>query len=179
MSEANARQLFRNAAAVCFDVDSTVSAEEGIDVLAGFAGRAAEVVELTSRAMGGAMSFEDALAARLNIIRPSYKMIHDCLAAHPVKLSPKVSELIQKLHDRGTYVFLISGGFHQMIHPVADAVSVPYHRIFANSIMFTGPDGRGEYSGYDTKQFTCRDGGKARAVQHIKDEFGVTGSIVV
>ena len=32
------------------------------------------------------MSFEDALAARLDIIRPSYMMIADCLVEHPVKL---------------------------------------------------------------------------------------------
>lgn len=46
---ATVKQLFKNASAVCFDVDSTVSTEEGIDVLAAFAGRADEVVQLTKR----------------------------------------------------------------------------------------------------------------------------------
>lgn len=35
--------------AVCFDVDSTVIAEEGIDVLADFCGAAEAVADLTSR----------------------------------------------------------------------------------------------------------------------------------
>lgn len=35
--------------AVCFDVDSTVIAEEGIDVLADFCGAAKAVAELTNR----------------------------------------------------------------------------------------------------------------------------------
>ena len=67
----------------------------------------------------------------------------------------------------------------QMIQPIADAVGIPSHRIFANYILFDGPHGKGEYNGYDTNQFTCRDGGKARAVQHIKAELGVAGPIVV
>ncbi len=39
-----------------------------------------------SRAMGGTMSFEDSLSARLNIIGPSHDMIKQCLAEHPVQL---------------------------------------------------------------------------------------------
>lgn len=35
--------------AICFDVDSTVIAEEGIDVLADFCGAAEAVADLTSR----------------------------------------------------------------------------------------------------------------------------------
>lgn len=37
--------------AVCFDVDSTVIAEEGIDVLADFCGAAEAVADLTSRSV--------------------------------------------------------------------------------------------------------------------------------
>jgi phosphoserine phosphatase len=39
-------------------------------------------------------------------------------------------------------VFLVSGGFHQMIEPIAAAVNVPSHRIFANKILF---DAEGNY----------------------------------
>ncbi len=41
--------ILRSASAVCFDVDSTVSMEEGIDELAKFTGSHEEVVSLTSR----------------------------------------------------------------------------------------------------------------------------------
>ena len=45
--------LWRNAQAVCFDIDSTVCLDEGIDVLAAHAGVGAQVAELTHAAMGG------------------------------------------------------------------------------------------------------------------------------
>jgi hypothetical protein len=33
------------------------------------------------------MSFEEALNARLNIIRPSHQMVESCLEAHPPRLA--------------------------------------------------------------------------------------------
>jgi phosphoserine phosphatase len=76
-----ARARWRLARTVCFDVDSTISPEEGIDVLAEHAGVGAQVAELTRAAMGGAQRFEDAIAARLALIRPTPAMIEACTAA--------------------------------------------------------------------------------------------------
>ena len=45
-TEQEARRLWREADAVCFDVDSTVIREEGCDELARFLGKAEEVAEL-------------------------------------------------------------------------------------------------------------------------------------
>lgn len=44
-----ARRVFRAAKVVCFDVDSTVVTEEGIDVLAGHCGAGKAVAEFTAR----------------------------------------------------------------------------------------------------------------------------------
>lgn len=65
-----------------------------------------------------------------------------------------------------------------MIRPIADSVGVPFHRIYANNILFDGPQGRGEYLCFDSQQYTCRDGGKARVIEHLKKELGV-GSVVM
>lgn len=72
---------------VCFDVDSTVIREEGIDELAKFCGKGQEVARLTKEAMKGSMTFQEALRLRLNIIKPSQKQIRDFLKAHPSTLS--------------------------------------------------------------------------------------------
>jgi hypothetical protein len=48
------------------------------------------------------MSFEEALNARLNIIRPSHQMVESCLEAHPPRLtsvllsSSPLSDLIHR-----------------------------------------------------------------------------------
>jgi len=43
------KTLIRSCNAVCFDVDSTVIRDEGIDVLAGFKGAGEAVAELTKK----------------------------------------------------------------------------------------------------------------------------------
>ena len=102
------------AQAVCFDVDSTVIMEEGIDVLAAYKGAGEAVAALTAGAMGGTVLFQDALKDRLDIIRPSAKDIDNCMQEHPLEFTPGVKDLILKLQERGTYVYLVSGGFRQV-----------------------------------------------------------------
>eukprot|EP00904_Undaria_pinnatifida_P005881 jgi/Undpi1/2422/HiC_scaffold_13.g05803.m1 len=164
-----AKAALRKAQAVCFDVDSTVIAEEGIDVLADFCGAAEAVADLTSRAMGGSMPFQDALKARLELMTPSKEMVVRCLAEHPPRLSPGIPELMSLLHSRGVVVYLVSGGFRQMIEPVADQLSIPHSHIFANSIVFDGVTG--EYAGFDADEPTSRDGGKPKVIGLLSKKF--------
>lgn len=83
----DAAQIIQNSQVVCFDVDSTVIREEGIDELAKFCGKGQEVARLTKEAMKGSMTFQEALRLRLNIIKPSQKQIRDFLKANPSTLS--------------------------------------------------------------------------------------------
>jgi phosphoserine phosphatase len=168
--------LITRPAAFCFDVDSTVITTEGIDELAAFANKKAEVAALTARAMGGAMPFHEALEARLSIIRPSATLVADFLSRHPHKLTFGVRELVATLHARGTHVFLVSGGFTQMIFPVAQELAIPRERVFANTLLF-GEDGA--YAGFDTSAPTCRDGGKAEVMRRLKERFGGGGIVMV
>ena len=132
----SAIEALRRAHAVCFDVDSTVITVEAIDEFAAYSGKKEAVAALTARAMGGAMKFEDALAARLDIIAPTADMLAGFLAAHPFAFTPGLREFVALLQARGTDVFLVSGGFTQMINPVADALGIPRERVFANTIVF-------------------------------------------
>jgi phosphoserine phosphatase len=133
-----AAAALRSADAVCFDVDSTVVTVEGIDEFAAFAGKKAEVAALTAAAMGGSVKFQDALAARLGIIQPTTSLLARFLAEHPFAFTPGVRDFIAALRGRGTAVFLVSGGFTQMIHPVADSLGIPRGDVYANTILFDG-----------------------------------------
>ncbi|CAF2109339.1 unnamed protein product [Brassica napus] len=157
--------LWRNVEAVCFDVDSTVCVDEGIDELAEFCGAGKAVAEWTARAMGGSVPFEEALAARLSLFKPSLSKVDEYLEKTPPRLSPGIEELVKKLRDNKIDVYLISGGFRQMINPVASILGIPRENIFANNLLFGNS---GEFVGFDEKEPTSRSGGKAKAVQHIR-----------
>lgn len=176
MPSSDIRALWASAKAVCFDVDSTVSPDEGIDVLAAQAGVGAQVAELTRNAMGGSVLFQDALKARLALIRPSQQLIADCLKAHPPRLTPGIADLIGRLEQRGTHVYLISGGFTHMILPLAKLLALPQQRVIANVLRFAAD---GSYAGFDDTAFTSRSGGKGEAIQDLKKRFGYAPLIMV
>lgn len=158
-------ETWRSADAVCFDVDSTVCLDEGIDELAEFCGAGKAVAEWTARAMSGSVPFEEALAARLSLFNPSLRQVQDFLETRPPKISPGIAELVSKLKNNGTNVYLISGGFRQMINPVATILGIPSENIFANQLLFGSA---GEFLGFDKDEPTSRSGGKATAVQQLR-----------
>merc|ERR1712054_578758 len=57
MEKSKVVKLWQGCDAVCFDVDSTVCTDEGIDELAAFMGKGEEVAEWTMKAMNGNVSF--------------------------------------------------------------------------------------------------------------------------
>lgn len=85
-----AKRIIQTADIVCFDVDSTVIMEEGIDELAEFCGKGEEVSNLTKEAMGGSMTFQEALRRRLDIIKPTQAQIRQFLMEKPSTLSPRI-----------------------------------------------------------------------------------------
>lgn len=163
-----AREMLKKAQIVCFDVDSTIITEEGIDELAQFCGKGAEVAALTKEAMGGSMTFQEALKRRLDIIKPSQRQIREFLKTHPSTVSAGVRELIDQLRQNSAEIYLVSGGFDCLIEPVADALEVPLCNLFANKLYFHF---NGSYAGFDTSQVTSKSGGKGEAINIIKDRF--------
>lgn len=160
-----AKEALKKAQIVCFDVDSTIITEEGIDELAQFCGKGSEVAALTKEAMGGSMTFQEALKLRLDIIKPSQRQIREFLKTHPSIISAGVKELIEQLRKNNAEIFLISGGFDCLIEPVADALEIPLCNLYANRLFFNY---NGSYAGFDTAQPTSRSGGKAEAIKMIR-----------
>ena len=168
------RQKWSQVDAVCFDVDSTVSKEEGIDVLAEFLGKGAEVKALTNQAMNGQVLFQDALQARLDVMKPSQSSIDACLAAHPPTFTAGFLDFVSWLRSDalrrgGIPIYLVSGGFRSLIDPLRIALGLPSSHVFANRFLFAAD---GSYSSFDATEFTSRSGGKARALEHIAARDG-------
>jgi len=167
----------RTADAFCFDVDSTFCEDESIDEIAAFLGVGDEVAAVTARAMGGTVLFQDALRDRLGVMKPSASDIKNFLASHPHLISPGIPNLLSTLRKQGKEIFLVSGGFRQIIHPLAAGLDIPLTHVFANRILFNEEDG--SYAGFDPAEFTSRSGGKAEAVVHIKKNWGLKKIVMV
>lgn len=169
-------RLWRSAEAVCFDVDSTFCEDESIDEIAAFLGVGEEVAALTARAMGGSIKFQDALAMRLGVMQPTRQQLDTFLQRHPARLSKGIPELVQRLHAQGKGVFLVSGGFRAVIHPIADSLGIPLSNVYANTIRFNSD---GSYCDFDPEEYTSQSGGKAAAIREIKAKHGYSTIVMV
>jgi phosphoserine phosphatase len=114
---------------VVLDVDSTLTRDEGIDVLAGLVSPQAArlVAEITTSAMRGETDFEESLRARVALLEGASSDIVDQAVAS-IRLTEGARELVSALHEEGHLVGAVSGGFHQMIDPVAKDLGLDFHR---------------------------------------------------
>lgn len=118
--------------------------------------------------MGGTTLFQNALKARLDLIKPSIENLENIQKEHPLQFTPRLKELIEILHKKGKNIYLVSGGFRQMINPIALQLGISVSNIYANNLFFTED---GEYNGFDTNEPTSKDGGKAKVIQDLIDKY--------
>ncbi|EDQ90331.1 uncharacterized protein MONBRDRAFT_16456 [Monosiga brevicollis MX1] len=169
--------VYQRVRAVCFDVDSTVCIDEGIDKLAEYCGVGQAVAEWTARAMGGSVTFQDSFAARLDIIKPTTAQVRiQALVEEGPKLTPGVREVVAALQARGVQVFLVTGGIRPLILPVAAALNISPDNIFANVLHH---DATGAYVDFDRNQPTSRTGGKQEVARLLREERGLAPLIMI
>jgi phosphoserine phosphatase len=168
--------VLKDVDCVCLDVDSTVVAEEGIDALADAAGVGERVAALTKKAMEGGMTLQDALAARLDLIKPSRELL-DRLVARKPPFTEGIQAFVAQMHSRNVPVFLVSGGFRQMLEPIARELKIPSENVFANVLLFE--EKTGEFVGLDRSQPTSKQGGKAIVIRQLKDKFGFKKLVLI
>jgi len=126
--------------------------------------------------MNGELTFHSALSSRLNILQPSKSNIMNFLNHHPFQLSDNIEKLISILQNMNKAVYLISGGFRIMIEPIADILNITKDNIYANTILF---DKNNSYCGFDESEYTCRDYGKQRVLEHLKVKYMYDNIIMI
>ncbi|MGN6610176.1 MAG: phosphoserine phosphatase SerB, partial [Angustibacter sp.] len=110
---------------VVMDVDSTLVQGEVIEMLAAHSGREAEVAEVTERAMRGELDFAASLHARVACLEGLPSSVLDEVRA-AVQLTPGARTLVRTLHRLGFTVALVSGGFAEVVQPIADELGIEH-----------------------------------------------------
>jgi phosphoserine phosphatase len=108
---------------VVMDVDSTFIQNEVIDLLADEAGVLDEVADITERAMAGELDFEESLRARAALLAG---LPESALASvrERITLTPGARTLCRTLSRLGYRIALVSGGFTDVIAPIAAELGV-------------------------------------------------------
>ena len=108
---------------VVMDVDSTFIQEEVIELLAAHAGVESEVAEITHRAMNGELDFEQSLRARVAMLKGLPESVLTDVQSE-ITFTPGAATLARTLHRLGFQVALVSGGFIEVVAPLAQRLEV-------------------------------------------------------
>ena len=90
-------------------------------------------------------------------------------STHPVQLTSGIVELVARLHARNVDVFLVSGGFRELIVPVARSLNIAESRIYANRFIFDCDSGA--YVDFDRNEPTSASGGKSVGKARVLRDF--------
>jgi phosphoserine phosphatase len=148
---------------VIFDVDSTLSAVEGIDWLAAQRGPEIEAwsAGLTERAMEGEIPIEAVYGERMRIVKPTLLEIEQLGRVYVERMAAGAAGTIAELRANNVEVIMVSGGLREAILPLAKELGVDQKNVHAVSVFF-GQDGT--YAGFDDASLLTRQSGKRTIV---------------
>ena len=100
------------------DVDSTLIENEVIELLASAAGSLALVEDITFQAMNGELDFEASLRSRVATLAGLPSTVFEDVAP-AIQVTAGVPEMVAGIHAAGGWATVVSGGFHEVLDPVA------------------------------------------------------------
>jgi phosphoserine phosphatase len=153
---------------VVLDADSTLLHDEVIELIADHAGTTALVADITTRAMMGELDFSASLRERVATLAG---LSTDAFAEVRSRLTVTAGarELIDAVHAAGGKVGVVSGGFHEILDPLAAELGLDFWR--ANRFEVDGTTLTGRVAGEIVDAL-----GKATALKEWADAAGIRES---
>jgi phosphoserine phosphatase SerB len=147
-----------------FDFDSTLVAIETLDFLIAKTSKnqADEIEKITQLAMNGKMTFAESLRTRFANIKFTKTDIEELKSEICQHITQGFTEFFSELKSQFDF-YIISGGFLEIIYPVAEKLGIPKANCFANNFIFSGE----KIIGFDEKNIMSQNGGKPKIVAEI------------
>ncbi len=150
---------------IVFDVDSTLIQGEVIEMLAARAGTQEEVAAITEAAMRGELDFAASLQQRVQTLAGLPAEVLEEVADE-LELTAGARTTLRTLRRLGYHCGVVSGGFRQVVQPLADELMLDF--VAANELEIF--DGR--LTGRLVGTIIDR-AGKARALRDFAEKAGV------
>lgn len=150
---------------IVFDVDSTLIQGEVIEMLAERAGAGEAVAAITEAAMRGELDFAESLHQRVATLAGLPETVIDEVADQ-LELTPGARTTIRTLRRLGFQCGVVSGGFRQVIDPLAHELMLDF--VAANQLEIVD----GKLTGRVVGPIVDR-AGKATALRAFAEQAGV------
>jgi phosphoserine phosphatase len=150
---------------IVFDVDSTLIQGEVIEMLAARAGAEAAVAAVTEAAMRGELDFAESLHRRVATLQGLPAEVLDDVGEQ-IELTPGARTTLRTLRRLGYHCGIVSGGFRQVIDPLAHELKMDF--VAANELEIVD----GKLTGRVIGPVIDR-AGKAKALRDFAAQAGV------
>jgi len=165
-----------------FDVDSTAISVESFDEILisalkndpHCAEKKRKIEAICSEGMNGNIPLSESLSERLKLSGITQKHIDDCTDSIEKTITAGIPEIIRFLQKNGQEVFLISGGFLEVILPVGASLNIPPDHCYGNTFKKSGE----LIVGIDFTNPLAKNGGKGEVIsRHLRPK--TVGKIIV
>ncbi len=150
---------------IVFDVDSTLIQGEVIEMLADRVGAHAAVAEITEAAMRGELDFAESLNRRVATLEGMPAEVLEEVGEQ-IELTPGARTTLRTLRRLGYHCGIVSGGFRQIIDPLAHELKMDF--VAANELEIVD----GKLTGRVIGPVIDRPG-KAKALRDFAAQAGV------
>ena len=164
-----------------FDFDSTIVTTETLDDLIKSVlpeddhALKAQIDETTHRCMNGEISFNQSITTRLSLAHLTRQDFHAMAIKTLKDVTEGIDLIIKDLLLNGQNVFIVSGGFMEVILPTAELLGIPAANCFANTCLFDEND---TVIGLMDSPL-AHEGGKIKIIQTLKNDGKLPGKIIM
>jgi D-3-phosphoglycerate dehydrogenase len=163
-----------------FDFDSTLVRIETLEALAEIAlsdapdaaAKKAEIAALTDQAMSGQVDFGTALRRRLDLLALNRSHVETLSDRILDEASASIRRNVDFFERHAERVYILSGGFREVIAPLAERLGVAADHVLANDLIY---DAEGRVTGVDDANPLSRDNGKPEVIKALN----LTGPVVM
>ncbi|WP_338730263.1 phosphoserine phosphatase SerB [Haladaptatus sp. DJG-WS-42] len=151
---------------VAFDFDGTLSDSEMTVLLGERCGVAAEMEDITERAMNNELSYAESLRSRADLLS-GLADEEAQNAFDKVRLRPGAADLIRELREAGVHVAILTGGFERGVEAALAREGVSVDTIVANRLLVADGALTGEVEG------PLIEGTKDTALSDLTEKLGI------
>ncbi|KKP67063.1 MAG: phosphoserine phosphatase / D-3-phosphoglycerate dehydrogenase [Candidatus Moranbacteria bacterium GW2011_GWE2_35_164] len=157
------------------DFDSTLVKVEALDELAERAlvehrdrdALVTEIKKITELGMNGEISFPESLSRRIKLIQTTREVVAEVADCIKEKISYSVLNNLDFFKENKDNIFIISGGFKDLIFPTAEILGIHPANILANDFIF---DNEGNLIGVDNDNLMAQENGKVNQLKILNLE---------
>ena len=149
------------------DFDSTFIRDETLDEIAKLISDSSQkdkIYDLTNQAMEGKIDFRQALKKRVELLKIHKKDINTIITVLEKRVSSSFIKNKNRLRSISDRIYIVSGGFKEIIAPIVKEFGIDNANIFANEFTY---DNKGFITGVDDRSLLSYSDGKIRALKEI------------